>query len=94
MIIAIELLKILLLAKFITSFEPLQWILEAIELKQLNLIKYLLIVITSCFKCASFWVGWIVSGDIFIAAGASYIAYLYTQGEQNLINYIWRKKNL
>lgn len=92
MILIIILLKILLLAKFITSFEPLQWFLEVLELKQLNLIKYLLIVITSCFKCASFWVGWIVSGDIFIAAGASYIAYLYTQVEQNLINYIWRKK--
>ena len=92
MILIIILTKILLLAKFITSFEPLQWFLEVLELKQLNLIKYLLIVITSCFKCASFWVGWIVSGDIFIAAGASYIAYLYTQVEQNLINYIWRKK--
>jgi hypothetical protein len=92
MTLIIILTKILLLAKFITSFEPLQWFLEVLELKQLNIFKYLLIVITSCFKCASFWVGWIVSGDIFIAAGASYIAYLYTQGEQNLINWIWKRK--
>lgn len=92
MIIIIELIKILLLSKFITSFEPLQWILEIIELKHYNIIKYMLIVITSCFKCASFWIGWIVSGDIFIASAASYIAYLYTNGEQNLTNWLWRKK--
>lgn len=92
MIIAITLLKILLLSKFIVGFEPLQWLLEAIELKQLNILKYMTIVITSCFKCASFWAGWIISGDIFIAAGASYIAYLWTNIEQNIINWKWQRK--
>jgi hypothetical protein len=88
----IILTKILLLSKFIVGFEPLQWVLEAVELKKLNILKYFLIVITSCFKCASFWIGWIISGDVFIAAGASFIAVSYTNVEQNIISYLWKRK--
>ena len=90
MILTIILLKCLLLAKFITGFEPIQWLLDILPD---NLIKYLLVVITSCFKCCAFWTTLIYTGDIFIAAGASYIAYLYHNAEQNLITLLWQRKN-
>jgi hypothetical protein len=89
MILAITLLKCLLLAKFISTFEPLQWILDTLKD---NLLKYLLVVITSCFKCASFWVTLTYTQDIFIASAASYIAYLYHNAEQNLTTYLWQRK--
>lgn len=89
MILFTLLLKCLLLAKFITGFEPINWLLELIPD---NLFKYILIVITTCFKCCAFWTTLIYSGDVFIAAGAAYIAYLYTNIEQNLITLLWQRK--
>ena len=89
MTLFIILLKALLLAKFITGFEPLQWLLELLPD---GLIKWFSIVLTSCFKCCAFWVTLIYSGDIFIASGASYIAYLWTNLEQNIISLIWKRK--
>ena len=89
--LTIIIFKILLLSKFITSFDPLQWILDILPNKMW---KYILVVIATCFKCCSFWIGLIITGDIFIAAGASYLAYLYTSIEQNIIRTIWQRNNL
>lgn len=64
-------IKILLLSWFISSFEPLAWLLNEIKLMWPKLI---LIAITGCFKCASFWIGLLMTGDIWISLGASVIA--------------------
>jgi hypothetical protein len=64
-------IKILLLAWFISSFEPIQWLLQEIKLMWPKLI---LITITGCFKCASFWIGLLITGDIWISLSASVIA--------------------
>ena len=88
--LAITIFKILLLSKFITGFEPINWILELLPNK---LWKYILVVITTCFKCCSFWIGLCLTGDVFIAAGASYLAYLYTSIDQNIIRMLWQKRN-
>ena len=66
-------IKILLLSWFISSFEPIQWLLN--EIKNIW-IKITLIAITGCFKCASFWIGLLMTGDIWISLGASVIASL------------------
>lgn len=79
---AIIIFKCLLLAKFITSFEPFQWL---IDLLPNNIGKYILVVLTSCLKCCAFWTTLLISGDIFIAAGAFYIAYLYYYLEDYLL---------
>lgn len=64
-------IKILLLAWFISSFQPLEWLLNEIKLMWPKLI---LIAITGCWKCASFWLGLLMSGDIWTALTASVIA--------------------
>jgi hypothetical protein len=66
-------IKILLLAWFISTFQPLEWLLN--EIKNIW-IKITLIAITGCFKCASFWIGLILSQDIWTALTASVIASL------------------
>jgi hypothetical protein len=64
-------IKILLLAWFISSFEPIQWLLN--EIKNIW-IKITLIAITGCWKCCSLWLGLLMTGDIWISLGASVIA--------------------
>jgi hypothetical protein len=66
-------IKILLLAWFISTFQPLEWLLNEIKLLWPKLI---LIAITGCFKCSSFWIGLLMTGDIWISLGASVIASL------------------
>lgn len=69
----ISIIKILLLSWFVSSFAPLQWLLELIPHK---LTKLILMTITGCWKCCSLWVGLILSGDIWISLIASVIASL------------------
>jgi hypothetical protein len=66
-------IKILLLSWYISSFEPLSWLLN--EIKWLWP-KLILITITGCFKCSSFFIGLILSQDIWIALTSSVIASL------------------
>jgi hypothetical protein len=66
-------IKILLLAWFISTFEPLSWLLSEIKLLWPKLI---LIAVTGCFKCSSFWIGLLMTGDIWISLMASVIASL------------------
>lgn len=66
--IMIILIKSFLFSWFITRFEPLQMIIEALPNKLVwNMIKLLF----SCSKCLVFWVTTIMTGDIFIASGMS-----------------------
>ena len=76
------------MAKFITGFDPLQWVLDALPNK---LWKYFLVVMTSCFKCASFWITLSITGDVFISAGVSYIASIISNVERT-IQTLWIKK--
>lgn len=69
----ILIIKILLLAWFISEFQPIQWLLQLIPYK---LPKLILIAITGCFKCCSFWLGLLLSFDIWISLEAALIASL------------------
>lgn len=66
--------KLLLIAWFVTHFEPVQELLQKLYL--INRIEKLVDVIT-CFKCLSFWLVLIGTWDVFLAIVASLIAHLY-----------------
>jgi len=66
-------IKILLLSWFISTFEAIQWLLQEVKWKW---VKIILITLTSCFKCTSFWIGLLISQNLWIALGASVIASL------------------
>lgn len=68
------LIKIFLLSWVLVRFEPIQWF---IELLPNNIIKYTVVLLTSCLKCSNFWIGFLLSGDIFIGAGMSFFGMLY-----------------
>lgn len=80
----ILLLKILGLAWTITSFAPISWL---VELLPNNMFKYILVLLTSCFKCCSLWVG-LIMGGLWVGITASAIAYIYTQIETN-VKHLW-----
>lgn len=67
----IEVLKILGIAFVITTFEPFQWILDMFPD---SIYKYISILLTSCWKCCSFWLGLILFG-LWPAVIAYVIAY-------------------
>ena len=86
--LTLTIFKIFLLGKLITEFTPLSWI---VELLPNNMLKYILVVLTSCLRCCMTWVAFAMTGDIFIAAGASIVGSLFTSIEQNIIT-LWIKK--
>lgn len=67
------LVKIFLLSFLINQFEPLQWILDLLPK---TLLTAIITMLLTCLKCTSFWVGLIISGDIFIASGAFLIGFI------------------
>lgn len=69
--------KILLLAYFITRFEPLQLVLQTLSDRYKNLFMIVLYLILSCFKCTSFWVGLILFQSIYLGIIAFIIAFIY-----------------
>ena len=74
MILTIILIKVFLLSWLITRFEPLQMILELLPDKLIyNLIRLLL----TCLKCVLLYTTFIFTGDIFLAAGMSFIGFWY-----------------
>lgn len=70
----ILLLKSFLLSWFIVRFDPIQWLLDLLPN---NIIKYILVTVTTCLKCSNFWIGLILTGDIFIASGMAFFGMLY-----------------
>ena len=74
--------KILGLSFFITKFSPIQWILELLQPKSerpfSQLIYNIIMVLTGCFSCCSFWTGTLLFGFWF-GISAYVIAYLYNQ---------------
>jgi hypothetical protein len=73
-------IKILLLANVIVEFPAFKWIVDMkwTELKP-NFFKYVLKLVLSCLQCCSFWIGWAISGDIYVASASYFIAGLYTK---------------
>jgi hypothetical protein len=69
--------KILLLAWFITRFEPVQWIVDILFEGKTDLTSKLLYLALSCSKCLSFWAGIILAQDIFLAIIASWLMVVY-----------------
>lgn len=71
-------LKCLLLAYAISKMEFLQWIWDALP----NVLpKYIIVVITSCGVCCSFWTTLIVTGNLYTAAFAYFIMHWYLELE-------------
>lgn len=69
----IILIKIVLLAFLITQFEPIRWLLNLLPS---NLITAILTLLLTCLKCCSFWIGLIMTLDIYMAAGAFVIGFI------------------
>ena len=84
----IEILKILALSQVITTFSPIGWILELLPN---NMVKYVLVVLTSCLKCCALWLGLCLYG-LWPAIIASIIASVLIEAKQNIISYLWKRK--
>jgi hypothetical protein len=69
--------KILLLAWFLTRFEPVQWVVEIMFEGKTDLVSKLLYLALSCSKCIAFWCGIILSQNIFIAILGSFLMVVY-----------------
>ena len=69
----IILIKIVLLAFLITQFEPIRWLLNLLPS---NLITAILTLLLTCLKCCSFWIGLIMTLDIYMAASAFVIGFI------------------
>ena len=87
----IIILKVIMLSRVITKFQPLSWILESLPSK-IGLFKWIPIVITSCWKCCSLWVSIIMTGDIFLSSGIFIIVSTLDLIEQKIIEKLWLKK--
>jgi hypothetical protein len=85
----IEIIKVLALSWTITTFAPLSWLLELLPN---NLFKYILVVLTSCLKCCSLWLGIALYG-LWIGITASIIAAVWTDAKQAIQRWIWQKNN-
>jgi len=70
-----------LLGWLISNFEPLQELLSKIKNKISDkyFIVFYLKTSVSCHKCLSFWSTLIMSGNIWLAASASIIAFTFEQ---------------
>lgn len=66
--------KTLVLSWLVTRFEPLQWLINLLPDKK---IKFLIQDATTCMKCMSLYLGLMISGDIYIAALASFLSVIY-----------------
>lgn len=74
----ILIIKTLLLSYFITRFEPIQWFIDAFPKKiKDNVLFNIFYLAISCFKCSSFWIGLIISHNIYIAIICFIIAFVY-----------------
>lgn len=86
----IDILKIIGLSQVITTFAPISWL---VELLPNNIFKYILVVLTTCWKCCALWTGLILFG-LWPAITASIAASILIWLQQNIKDYLWRKNNL
>lgn len=76
--ILLIILKAFLLGFFLAYFEPLQDILQKIKSKvKDNWATEYIKTAVSCHKCLAFWIGMILSVDIYIASAAGLMVYLF-----------------
>lgn len=55
----IHIMKGIGLAFVITSFEPIHWV---VDLLPNNFFKYITVLLTSCWRCCSFWITFFMYG--------------------------------
>ena len=70
----IQIGQVLILSWLIKRFKPLEMMLELIPD---NLFFNLIQLLLSCLMCVSFWTALIITGDIYISAFISFIAFWY-----------------
>lgn len=68
----------LLLAWFISEFEPLQTLITMLYKYMPIKLKFTRTYL-ECFKCLSFWITLIMTQSFYLAVGFSIIAYVYTR---------------
>jgi hypothetical protein len=86
----IILIKIFLITWLITSFEPLQDVLtnlfdkiyQRTNKNPLKRIYDSLYTILTCQKCLSFWTTLIITQNIFMACGVSFVAFIFENGKK------------
>jgi anti-sigma-K factor RskA len=71
----------LALGWLIAKFEPLHWVIDYVFIQWLPESKFMQYVHASfgCWKCTSFWTALAISGNIYVAAITSMVAYLISQ---------------
>jgi len=82
------LIKGILLAYFITRFEPLHWIIDEIKdtkYKLFNIIIGIIKLILTCSRCAALWLTLIISRDPYISIVASFVMVLI---EKYILSYV------
>lgn len=74
-------LKIFIISWLLTNFSPIKMIIDIIPLTKLNsflsLILSIIILPFKCTMCMSFWFGLFYTHNIFMAATASFVGYLW-----------------
>lgn len=68
------LIKVFLLSWLITRFEPIQMVLELLPD---NLVINLFRLLLTCLKCVLLYMTFVFTGDIFLAAGMSFVGFWY-----------------
>ena len=81
----ILMLRAIIVANFIVKFQPIQWLLELIKG---GVIKWIAVLLTSCFKCCTFWTTLIYTGDFILACISFAAADIWTKINEK----IWQKR--
>lgn len=80
LLIVINIIKTLIVGFVLVKYDPIRWILDAIEPSIKNRLDILVFdciyVALTCFKCASLYIGFIIGGW-WCGLIASIIAYVY-----------------
>jgi hypothetical protein len=84
----INIIKGIGLAFVITTFEPIQWVLDMFKN---NIFKYVAILLTSCWKCASFWLTLFMFG-LWEAVAAYSMVYIIMELKEKITRYYERSR--
>lgn len=80
--------KVFILSWLLTHFTPIKMIIDTIPMTKWKPIPSILISTITlpflCLMCCCFWVGLIMTGDIYQAATASILGWLFTKVEQKI----------
>jgi hypothetical protein len=63
----------------IANFEPLHWVIDYIFMRFESKFMQFVHASFGCWKCTSFWTALAISGNIYVAAITSMVAYLISQ---------------